>query len=586
MKIFIFLYLLLFSNCSINTSPRLLSILNLLGASAQSSQPPPSANTLSSNKDITAFSFPTLTPPVTANIAGNAITAIVSSSTNVSSLVATFTTNGTKVEVNQTQQTSGVTANNFTNPVIYVVTAEDGTTKNYSVTLVSSGYSTIGTTSAANITGLTSSDSPLVLTYNSGTNTFSSFENNTKIGVILPNLTSYSISIQTQPSGKNCSLRPGVLPLVGTLTGDVSFTVNCVSGILSYGNILPVQVTASIGNNLGDVVTVVGSPPPTAVTGNSLGPQGLLSLINFPFGLTSDNDFLYIAESGNSCIRRYDTVADVLSNFAGLCGTSGTTSGIGTAARFNDPIALTNDGTYIYVSDRGNNSIRRIEISTATVSDLASISGVGSGDIVGSSNLARFNFPNSITGDTNFLYVADRGNQKIKRINKWNGFVSLLAGNGSVGNADNSIGTAATLTAPSTVLLFNNELYFGSADPGNRIRKVTLSGTNPVTTLIGTGATSSVDGTGTGATTYDPQGMTSDGTTIYFSEWSGTVLRSFNPSTLSVTTIAFSTTTGYADGTGTVARSSRLGNIVLHRGRMYITDSGNNSIRMLNNPFN
>jgi len=62
----------------------------------------------------------------------------VPSGTNVTSLAATFTTSAgvSSVKVGAVSQVSGTTANNFTNPVTYVVTAQDGvTTKNWVVTV-------------------------------------------------------------------------------------------------------------------------------------------------------------------------------------------------------------------------------------------------------------------------------------------------------------------------------------------------------------------------------------------------------------------------------------------------------------------
>ena len=88
-------------------------------------------------KAITAFSFQGLAPPVVGTIieAAHTIAATVSSGTNVSALVATFTSTGASVTVAGTPQVSGVTANNFSNPVTYTVTAADGTTQAYVVTV-------------------------------------------------------------------------------------------------------------------------------------------------------------------------------------------------------------------------------------------------------------------------------------------------------------------------------------------------------------------------------------------------------------------------------------------------------------------
>jgi hypothetical protein len=87
-------------------------------------------------KSITAYSFAGFTGAVgTINEASKTIAVTVPNGTNVTALVATFTTTGTGVNVGAVTQTSGTTANNFTNPVIYTVTAADATTTTYTVTV-------------------------------------------------------------------------------------------------------------------------------------------------------------------------------------------------------------------------------------------------------------------------------------------------------------------------------------------------------------------------------------------------------------------------------------------------------------------
>jgi hypothetical protein len=88
---------------------------------------------LSPNKDITSFSI--VSPAATGTIVGTAINVTVPFGTSVTSLVASFTTTGTSVKVGAAIQTSVITANDFTSPVIYTVTADDSTMKNYTVTI-------------------------------------------------------------------------------------------------------------------------------------------------------------------------------------------------------------------------------------------------------------------------------------------------------------------------------------------------------------------------------------------------------------------------------------------------------------------
>ncbi len=94
----------------------------------------------STAKEITAYAFLSadnagLTADVTATITGTTIAATVPFGTDVTALVATFATTGASVAVGGTAQVSGTTANDFTNPVAYVVTAADGSTRTYTVTV-------------------------------------------------------------------------------------------------------------------------------------------------------------------------------------------------------------------------------------------------------------------------------------------------------------------------------------------------------------------------------------------------------------------------------------------------------------------
>ena len=87
-------------------------------------------------KAITAYSF--VGYPVTLGIideAAKTVAVNLPNGTAVTGLVATFTTTGAGVTVGATVQTSGATPNDFTSPVAYIVTAADGTTATYTVTV-------------------------------------------------------------------------------------------------------------------------------------------------------------------------------------------------------------------------------------------------------------------------------------------------------------------------------------------------------------------------------------------------------------------------------------------------------------------
>lgn len=97
----------------------------------ESSQP-----ILNSSKAMTSFDFNSFSPVVAASIDGTDITATVPAGSDITNLVATFTSSPTSTtKIGLVNQISGTTANNFTNPVVYTVTAEDGSTTNYTVTV-------------------------------------------------------------------------------------------------------------------------------------------------------------------------------------------------------------------------------------------------------------------------------------------------------------------------------------------------------------------------------------------------------------------------------------------------------------------
>ncbi len=88
----------------------------------------------SSAKAITAYSIAGANGNI--NETAKTITVNVPSGTSVNSMVATFTTTGEKVEVGSVNQVSGTTANDFSSSKAYKVTAEDGSSVTYNVTVV------------------------------------------------------------------------------------------------------------------------------------------------------------------------------------------------------------------------------------------------------------------------------------------------------------------------------------------------------------------------------------------------------------------------------------------------------------------
>ena len=80
-----------------------------------------------------SYSIPVIS--ATGIITGTQISVIAPTLTSLSPQIATFTTTGQTVTISGVAQVSGVTSNDYTSPLIYTITAADGTTQNYTATL-------------------------------------------------------------------------------------------------------------------------------------------------------------------------------------------------------------------------------------------------------------------------------------------------------------------------------------------------------------------------------------------------------------------------------------------------------------------
>jgi DNA-binding beta-propeller fold protein YncE len=160
----------------------------------------------------------------------------------------------------------------------------------------------------------------------------------------------------------------------------------------------------------------------------------------------------------------------VVTTIAGVPGVSGTTDGIGTAARFWAPSGITIDGTNIYITDQNCGTVRKIEISTGVVTTIAGNPSLA-GSVDGIGTAAIFFYPRGVTTDGTNLYVADAGNCEIRKIVILTGAVTTLAGTEyNCGHVD-GIGTAAKLSSPSGITSDGINLFV-SDSYNNTIRKI------------------------------------------------------------------------------------------------------------------
>ncbi len=408
------------------------------------------------------------------------------------------------------------------------------------------------------------------------------------------------------------------------------------SGIAAVGNTLYVCDTGNhtirrIIATSGVVTTLAGSAGSPGFTDGT----GAAVRFSSPKGIASDGiTTLYVSDTGNHTIRKV-TVAGAATTLAGQTGSPGTADGLGSAAQFSSPEGVALIGTgLLYVADTGNHTVRKVVLtaSSGDVTTLAGSAGVPGTDD-GAGSLARFRLPSGIASDGNMLFLCDTGNHTLRTVSQSgivitlagtagipgfadgtgsaarfrapagigtagggsslflvadtenhvlrqitaSGVVSPVAGNPPRAGSSDGSGAAARFAGPAGAAIIGDDLFLADTD-NHTIRKVTAAGV--VTTIAGSASVpGSIDGSGTAARFLFPGGIAALAGDLYVADSQNHTIRKVTVAGL-VTTIAGNPgSTGSADGTGTSARFNNPQGIVALGGDLYVTDTGNHTIR-------
>ncbi|MEE9614986.1 MAG: NHL repeat-containing protein [Thermodesulfobacteriota bacterium] len=320
------------------------------------------------------------------------------------------------------------------------------------------------------------------------------------------------------------------------------------------------------------VTTVAG----TGAVGRSDG-KALEATFKWPTGVavSPDGTVVYVADYSNNLIRKIDSRGSV-TTFAGS-GEAGYGDGVGTGAVLRGPDNIAVDaGGNLFVGDADNFRIRKVS-PEGVVTTVAGNGHMGYRD--GKAEEAMFGYPTGVAVDAvGNVYVADRRAHAVRKITP-DGTVSTLAGNGRPGYADGR-GLGSHLREPVAVAVDGRGTVYVSDSGNNAIRKITPDGT--ITTLAGRKEAGYRDGVGTDAMFSWPTGIAVGmHGIVYVCDSGNNKIRSITPGG-AVSTVAGSLTGGAMDGPGFKASFNfPTGVGVGRRGTIYIADSGNNAIRKI-----
>jgi sugar lactone lactonase YvrE len=272
---------------------------------------------------------------------------------------------------------------------------------------------------------------------------------------------------------------------------------------------------------------------------------------------------LYFSDTTNNVVWMLTAKTGDISVVAGT-GTPGYSGdgGPATNALFYSPAGMAIDSAGdLYIADSGNNVIRKLTASTGLITTVAG-NGHAGGNLAASNGVPAtstgLSQPQGVALDSaGNLYIADTGAGVVRMVSASSGIITIVAGNGSYGfSGDGGPATSAGLNEPNALAIDSaGNLYIATYNAG-RIRKVEAS-TGVITTVAGNGDV--FGGTGDGGLAVNaeiyPQGLALDSAgNLYISNWPGAV-REVVASTGVITTVAGNGYLSYSGdgGSATVA---------------------------------
>jgi thiol-disulfide isomerase/thioredoxin len=311
------------------------------------------------------------------------------------------------------------------------------------------------------------------------------------------------------------------------------------------------------------------------------------TVLRFPGKVLSDTerDRIFISDTGNNRILIADPNDSQILDVIGS-ENPGYLDGGFIDAEFQQPQGLAYDPftEKLFVADTENHAIRLIDFGSREVTTLA-----GTGEqsrsyppAAGEIPEVELNSPWDLELAGDLLYIAMAGSHQIFVLDLDQGYLQPFAGSGREGTLDRSA-PLAELAQPSGISLgADNRLYFADSE-GSSIRWVSLGSGNPVGTLAGSGESlfdfGDVDGVGTEARLQHPLGVDAVDEILYVADTYNHKIKTIDLYSQEVRTLAGSAR-GWQDGAD--PQFYEPGGLDAESGKLYIADTNNHAIRVIN----
>ena len=309
------------------------------------------------------------------------------------------------------------------------------------------------------------------------------------------------------------------------------------------------------------------------------------TFLSFPSEVLVDEpgNRIFIADAGHHRIVVTDLGGRVITAYG--AGISGFIDGDPSEARFNDPqgLELSPDGDTLWVADTRNHAVREIDLATGEVTTIAGNGQRGYERFPGGDPLsAALASPWDVHHHEGFLYIANAGSHQIWVLNLEYSYLEVFAGTRYENIDDGHRLDRATLAQPSGLSGDGTHLYWVDAESSS-VRRVPFEGKGDVETLIGTGLFrwGDADGPAGVGLIQHAQGIVLGDGVVYIADTYNHKVRALSLADLSVATVAGSGERAWRDATGAAAAFEEPNALDLARGKLYLADTGNHAIRII-----
>ncbi|HEV2199425.1 MAG TPA: hypothetical protein VGR73_06375 [Bryobacteraceae bacterium] len=327
------------------------------------------------------------------------------------------------------------------------------------------------------------------------------------------------------------------------------------------------------------VTTLVG-------TGN---PGFSENAVNNPYGMAIGPDgALYFCDLDNQRIRRLDLRTKKLTTIAGN-GEKGYRGDGGPAqdASLNMPHELRFDAKGdLYIAERDNHVIRRVDMKTGLISTVAGTGTPGFGGDGGPGTKAQLRQPHSLLFDRDgSLLICDIGNQRIRRLHLDTGVIETYAGTGEAAETPEGAPVRGTpLKGPRTLAMARNGDLYLALREGNAIYRIDAK-TQTLHRVAGTGQAgySGDGGPALNAALGGPKGLAYDGgENLYLADTENHAIRRVNLKTGIISTVLGTGERGDGPEANPLAcKLSRPHGVLFAKGVLFVSDSEAHRVREL-----